>query len=76
MYCKCSKESKIIYTLAISRGFYMLGYCIFATVANILVFQFTQSGAGIAVLLALKNIPVIVIGIFAGTIVDNTKKVL
>ncbi|CUQ09260.1 MULTISPECIES: MFS transporter [Hungatella] len=74
MYCECSKESKIIYTLAISRGFYMLGYCVFATVANILVFQFTQSGAGIAVLLALKNIPVIVIGIFAGTIVDNTKK--
>lgn len=68
---KINKQSLSIVAF---RGLAEFGDILFAIIIHVQVYNLAPSGVSVALLMLIRNLPIIVVGTFAGTVVDRMKK--
>ncbi len=56
------------------RSLAEFGDILFLVIANIQVYNLSPTGTSLAILMIVKNLPIILLGVFAGTVVDRMRK--
>ncbi len=60
--------------LIITRGLIELGDALFSIIVQVQIYNLQPTGINLSLLMLIRNLPIIVIGLFSGTIVDSMKK--
>jgi len=56
------------------RGFVEFGDILFSIIVQVQIYNILSTGLNLSMLMLLRNLPIIVIGVFAGSVVDSVKK--